>query len=138
MVPISFNQTELSMKENIFGNQKFLFTLLILQVIPLLLYPPSSFELTSQTWWLPAVLVLMALIGSIQLFRKSRAPWPIYLIAFSHGFNIISRLMMLMPGSTAGLTTDMLYFILSVVALLFSTLMLWILEMPRVRQALVG
>lgn len=126
------------MKENLFGNRNFLFALLILQIIPLLLYPPSSFELTSQTWWLPAVLVFLALIGSIQLFRKSRVPWSMYLIAFSHGFNIISRLMMLMPGSTAGSSTDGLYFILSVVALLLSTLMLWILEMPRVRQVLVG
>jgi hypothetical protein len=126
------------MKEKLFGNQKFLFTLLILQVIPLLLYPPSSFELTSQTWWLPAVLVLMALIGSIQLFRRSRVPWSIYLIAFSHGFNIISRLLMLMPGSTAGTSTDGLYFILSTLALILSTLMLWILEMPRVRQVLIG
>jgi hypothetical protein len=46
--------------------------------------------------------------------------------------------MMLMPGSTAGSSTDGLYFILSVVALFLSTLMLWILEMPRVRQVLVG
>ncbi len=126
------------MNQTIFGNRKFLYVLLILQVIPLLLFPPSTFVPTSQTWWLPALLVIFAMVGSVQIFRKSRVLWSLYLISFAHGFNIISRLMMLLPQSTSGSTTDILYFIFSIIALAGSALMLWIMELPRVRQVLVG
>jgi hypothetical protein len=126
------------MDQTIFGNRKFLYVLLILQVIPLLLFPPSIFKPTSQTWWLPALLVIFALVGTIQIFRKSRVPWSLYLVSFAHGFNIISRLMMLLPQSTSGTSTDVMYFIFSLIALAGSALMLWIMELPRVRQVLVG
>lgn len=126
------------MKQALLGNKKFLYVLLILQVIPLLLFPPSIFKPTTQTWWLPALLVVFALIGTIQIFRQARVPWSLYLISFAHGFNIISRLMMLLPQSTAGASTDQLYFILSIVALIGSAFYLWLMEVPRVRQVLVG
>lgn len=126
------------MNKALLGNKKFLYVLLILQVIPLLLFPPSIFKPTTQTWWLPALLVVFALIGTIQIFRQARVPWSLYLISFAHGFNIISRLMMLLPQSTAGASTDQLYFILSIVALIGSAFYLWLMEVPRVRQVLVG
>lgn len=126
------------MNQPLLGNMKFLYALLILQVIPLLLFPPSTFVLTSQTWWLPALLVIFAMAGVIQIFRKSRVPWSLYLISFAHGFNIISRLMMLLPQSTTGTSNDALYFILSIISMVSSAIMLWLMEVPRVRQALIG
>jgi hypothetical protein len=125
------------MKNPIFSNAKFLYAMLVLQLIPLLLFPPSVFELTSQKWWLPALLVIMALVGSIQLFRKTVAPWSLYLISFAHGFNVISRLMMLLPQSTMGTSFDGLYFSFSIISLAFSAFMLWLLELPQARQVLV-
>lgn len=125
------------MKSQIFSNPKFLYAMLVLQLIPLLLNPVSVFELKSQEWWLPALLVLLAILGSVQIFRKTVAPWPLYLISFSHGFNIISRLMMLLPQSTEGTSFDGLYFSLSVVAMAFSVFMLWLFELPQARQVLV-
>jgi hypothetical protein len=124
------------MNRRLMGNVAFLKTLLILQLIPLLIFPPVVFELNSQKWWLPALLVLMSIVGVIQVFRKSLAPWPLYLISFSHGFNIISRVLMLMPQTTLTASFDFLYFILSVLALAMSAFMLWVLELPEVRQAL--
>lgn len=112
---------------------------LILQFIPILLFPPSVFNLQSQTWWLPAILVLLALIAIIQLFRKSASSWPLYLLAFAQGFNIISRLLMLMPQSTGAMETtgfDLPYFIISVIAMLLSTAILMFIERPDVKQML--
>ncbi len=125
------------MKNPIFSNTRFLYALLIVQIIPLVLFPPSVFQLTSQKWWLPVILVLMTLIGSIQIIRKSNARWPIYLVAFSHGFNIISRLLMLFPQTTETSTFDGLYLVFSVIGMLWSVFMLWLLELPQVRQVLV-
>lgn len=124
------------MNSQFFSNPKFLYTLLVLQFIPLLLNTPSVFVLTSQEWWLPALLVLMSLVGTIQVFRHKVAPWSLSLISFSHGFNIISRLMILLPKSTIGASFDGLYFSLTLVAMLFSTFMLWLLELPQARQVL--
>jgi hypothetical protein len=124
------------MKSQFFSNPKFLYTLLVLQIIPLLLNTPSVFVSTSQEWWLPALLVLMALVGTIQIFRRKVAPWSLSLISFSHGFNIISRLMILLPKSTSGTSFDGLYFSLTLVAMLFSAFMLWLLEIPQARQVL--
>ena len=55
---------------------------LVLQFIPLLLFPASSFAPTTQEWWLPALLALMVLVAIVQLVaRRSAAAWPWYLIA---------------------------------------------------------
>jgi hypothetical protein len=124
------------MNSQFFSNPKFLYTLLVLQFIPLLLNTPSVFVLTSQEWWLPALLVLMSLVGTIQVFCHKVAPWSLSLISFAHGFNIISRLMILLPKSTSGASFDGLYFSLTLVAMLISTFMLWLLELPQARQIL--
>jgi hypothetical protein len=125
------------MKSRLLSNTKFLYTMLVVQLIALVLNPASVFELTSQKWWLPVLLVIMAIMASIQIFRKTAAPWALYLVSFSHGFNIISRLMMLLPQSTSGTHFDSLYFVLSIIAMFFSVFMLWLLELPQVRQVLV-
>ncbi len=119
-------------------NPKFLYAILVVQFIPLLLNPPSIFELTSQEWWLPMLLVLMALVGTVQIFRRKVAPWALSLISFSHGFNIISRLLMLLPKSTATSSFDGLYFALSIASMLMSASMLWLLEVPQTRQVLTN
>jgi hypothetical protein len=102
---------------------------LILQFIPLILFPPESFK--TQEWWFAVV----------QLFRHSLALWPWYLISFAQGFNIISRLMMIMPHATRNDNGTQVfntpYVVLTVVALLCSTFLLWYTELPEVRLGLV-
>ncbi|MBA4420813.1 MAG: hypothetical protein C0391_06670 [Anaerolinea sp.] len=113
--------------------------ILFLQIIPLLLFPPSTFDLKSQTWWLPAILVLLVIVGTSQLLRKTTSLWPLYLVAFAQGFNIISRLLMLMPQSVAGTEGgefNALYFVLSIISMAASTFFLWYIEKPSVKQAL--
>ncbi len=115
--------------------------ILFLQLIPLVLFPPASFSPDSQEWWLPAMLVVLSLVGVIQLvFRHSYQSWPWYLISFAQGFSIISRLMMLFPHATfveKGVwVIDGLYVILTVISMALSTLLLLYMEWPEVRLGL--
>lgn len=115
---------------------------LILQVIPLLLFPAKSFAPTTQEWWLPALLVLMVLIADFQIIvRRSPASTPWYLMSFAQGFNIISRLMMLWPNMTRtteqGTVANWPYLVLTFAAMLLSALLLWYTEKPAVRVGLL-
>ncbi len=112
---------------------------LILQVIPLLLFPPSQLSLQSQGWWLAAALVLMVAVADIVIVGlRSPLSWPWYLVSFAQGFNIISRLMMLWPNmaSPSGVV-DVTYVVLTIIAVLLSTVLLWYTELPDVRNGLV-
>jgi hypothetical protein len=112
--------------------------LLVIQFIPLVMFPPESFSPDSQEWWLPVVLAILALIAVVRLItRGGEVTWPWYLLGFSQGFNIISRLLMLMPHSmrnidgVVGLNTP--YVLLTVVSMIFSGFFLWYIELPEVR-----
>jgi len=115
---------------------------LLLQVIPLLLFPAKSFAPTTQEWWLPVLLVIMVLVADFQLIvRRSTAPGPWYLASFAQGFNIISRLMMLWPNLTRtteqGLVANWPYVILTLTAMAMSALLLVYFEKPAVRVGLL-
>jgi hypothetical protein len=117
--------------------------ILLVQPVPLLLFPPAAFSASSQQWWLPALLAVLVAIGTVQLLVRSGSPvWPWRLLEFGQGFNIISRLMMLWPHATkveAGATVlDGLSVILSLLAMGLSAALLWYLEWPEVRLALQG
>jgi hypothetical protein len=116
--------------------------ILLLQPIPLLLFPPGSFAASSQEWWLPALLAVMVVIADVQLLLRSASPvWPWHLLEFAQGFNIISRLMMIWPHATivvAGATVlDGSYVALSLLAMTLSGGLLWYLELPGVRLGLL-
>lgn len=117
-------------------------TFLILQVIPLLLYPPASFNPASQEWWLPVVLAVLALVGAIQILRRSLAAWPWYLISFSQGFNIISRLMLVLSRVTVNVDGSQVfntpYVLMTVVAMGFSAFLIWYTDLPEVRMVILG
>jgi hypothetical protein len=117
-------------------------TILILQIIPLMMFPMKSFSATSQEWWLPALLAVMVLVADFQIIvRRTVALWPWYLIGFAQGFNIISRLMMVWVNATStsgpDATINWTYLILTSIAMLLSTFMLWYAEKPQVRIAAV-
>ena len=111
------------------------------QVVPLLAFPPSSYSVRSQEWWLPVLLTFLVVISIVQiLVRKSQASWPWYLISFAQGVNIISRLMMLLPHTTvnnAGTQEfNSGYFLVAVAAMLLSAFEIWYNELPEVRRGL--
>jgi len=114
--------------------------ILCLQLLPLLVLPSTSYSLATQEWWLPAFLALLTVISLVKiLMRRSIAAWPWYLMAFSQGFNIISRLMTLFPHATVlvdgkGLVANGEYIAIAIGAMLFSAFELWYSELPEVRQ----
>jgi len=118
--------------------------MLILQIGPLIVFPISTFTIKSQEWWLPVLLTILVVIAIVQiLIRRTRAVWPWHLLSFAQGFNIISRLMMLLPHTTelvAGkqrFNTD--YVIITVASMLFSALEIWYVDLPEVRnKVLIG
>ncbi len=117
-------------------------TILVLQFIPLVLFPLASFSPKSQEWWLPALLALMVLIADVELIaRHGSGVWPWYLMSFAHGFNIISRLMMIWPHATEMVNgvavPNIPYNVLTVVAMLLSGWMLLYLDRPDVRVGLL-
>ena len=117
-------------------------TFLILQVVPLVLYPAASFDPASQEWWLPVVLAVLALIGAIQILRRSLAPWPWYLISFSQGFNIISRLMLVLSRGTVNVNGVQVfnapYVLMTIIAMLLSAFLIWYTDLPEVRMVMLG
>jgi hypothetical protein len=117
--------------------------ILIAQFIPLILLPVSSFTMTSQEWWLPAFLMLLTVIAVIELaVRKNLKSWPWDLLGFAQGFNIISRLMMLMPRATALVNGEKVfnttYFVFGILSMLLSVFVLWYISKPETRNALVA
>jgi hypothetical protein len=118
--------------------------LLCLQVLPLMIFTLDSYSIKTQEWWLPALLALLTVISLVQiLLRRDAAAWPWYLLSFSQGFNIISRLMMLMPHATrnaagGGLAANSDYIAITVVAMLLSAFNIWYCELPEVRQKLAA
>jgi hypothetical protein len=127
---------------NLLVKRNSIILILIFQFIPILLYPPEIYDPTSQEWWLPVLLAILAAVAVFQIiFRHSLAVWPWHLLAFAHGFNIISRLMMLMPHATIIVdgqqVIDLPYVISTLVAMGLSQFLLWYSELPEVRSGLV-
>lgn len=116
--------------------------ILILQIIPLILFPPSVFAPSSQVWWLPALLVILTLIADFEIIvRRSTSVNPWLLIGFAQGFNVISRLMMVWPNATSvtsgGTVVNWVYLILTIISIVVSWLLLIYTEKPAVREALL-
>jgi hypothetical protein len=130
------------MQRGTITSRKAIVAVLILQLIPLILFPPESFSPSTQEWWLPVLLAVLVLLGDFELIvRRSSQSWPWYLMSFSQGFNIISRLMMLWPHATktvGGATVaNMSYILLTFVAIGLSVFLLWYSELPEVRVGLL-
>jgi hypothetical protein len=130
------------MERGAITSRKVITFVLVLQLIPLVLFPPESFSPNTQEWWLPVLLAVLVLLADFQLIiRGSSQLWPWYLMSFSQGFNIISRLMMLWPHATqtvSGATVaNVPYILLTFVAMALSALLLWYMELPEVRLGLI-
>ena len=116
--------------------------LLLLQFIPLVLFPPDSFSTKTQEWWLPVLLAVLVLWADVELIaRRNTQMWPWYLMSFSQGFNIISRIMMLWPHATVTVnkvdTLNVPYIALTFLSMALSAFLLWYQELPDVRLGLV-
>jgi hypothetical protein len=116
--------------------------LLFLQLVPLVLFPSESFAGTSQEWWLPFILGLLTLWAIVEVvFRHNFATWPWHLFGFAQGFNIISRLMMILPHAILNdngvQSFDAPYVSLTLISIILSGLFLWYTELPDTRLGLI-
>ena len=130
------------MQRRAIASRGIIILVLLLQFVPLVLFPPASFSPTTQEWWLPVVLALLVLWADLELIvRRSDQVWPWNLMAFSQGFSIISRLMMLWPHATVSVnnvdTLNLPYIVLTFVSMALSAFLLWYTELPDVRLGLV-
>lgn len=117
--------------------------LLILQFVPILLFPADVYSPASQQWWLPVILTMLAFFAVIKItVQRTSEIWPWYLVSFSQGFNIISRLMMLMPHATVNVegtqVADLAYIITNVVSILISVGYIIYAELPDVRLSMLA
>ncbi len=117
--------------------------LLILQFVPILLFPADVYSPASQQWWLPVILTILAFFAVIKIaVQRTSEIWPWYLVSFSQGFNIISRLMMLMPHATVNVegtqVADLAYIITNVVSILISVGYIIYAELPDVRLSMLA
>jgi hypothetical protein len=129
------------MRRKLLANQRLVPVVLCLLVAPLVALPGKSYSLSSQEWWLPGFLTVLTVLALIQLvIRRSQASWPWYLLGFSQGFNIISRLMMLlsrvtiMVGGTERFNSEAVLIFVGTMAL--SAFGVWYTERPDVRAAM--
>jgi len=120
--------------------------LLILQLVPLVLFPVESFvgnaQGASQEWWLPFILGLLTLWAIVEVvFRHGTATWPWNLFAFAQGFNVISRLMMILPhaiqNNNGVQSLDVAYVSLTLTSIILSAFFLWYTERPETRLGLI-
>ena len=116
--------------------------ILILQLIPLVLFPAKSFSPTSQEWWLPALLVILVLIADFQIIvRRSPSVGPWLLVGFAQGFNVISRIMMVWPNATivseTGTAVNWTYLVLTIISMAVSWWLLIYTEKPAIREGLL-
>jgi hypothetical protein len=130
------------MSQRMIARRGIIVAVLILQVIPIMLFPAASFAPNSQEWWLPLLLLMLVVVGDLQLIvRHNTDVWPWHLLSFAHGFNIISRLMMLWPHATRMLNGEMVfngpYVSLSCLSMAASGILLYYLELPEIRIVMV-
>jgi hypothetical protein len=130
------------MERRAIANPGLIISVLILQLIPLVLFPPESFAPTTQEWWLPVLLAIMVIVADVYLIvMRTPAVWPWNLLSFAQGFNIISRLMMIWPHSATQVGKTWVfnpaYVSLSLVSMLLSGFVLWYTELPDVRMGLL-
>jgi hypothetical protein len=131
------------MLRKLLANRVMIPILMIVQIVPLLIFPPSSYTVKSQEWWLPALLTFLVILSLVQLLiRRSRAAWPWYLLSFAQGFNIISRLMMLMPHATMIVEKaqrfNASYVLITLAAMIVSAFEIWYFDLPEVHNAILA
>jgi hypothetical protein len=118
----------------------FMIPLFVIQFVPLVIFPASSYSTTTQEWWLPVLISVMALVATLQLLLRYRpVPWPWYILNFAQGTNIISRLMLLMPHASvhvgSAIRLNVPYVVLTFVSMLLSAFFIWYFELVEVRRA---
>ena len=107
--------------------------LLILQPLPLLLFPPALFTPDA----LPLIAIVVALMWGLSWMVWRRRTWALTLSIFIQGLNVIARLMMLLSNavSSSG-DVNLVFIVTSVLAIVVSWLFLLRLDNQDLRAAM--
>ena len=111
--------------------------LFFLQLIPLLLFPPSI--LVNGLLAVGVVAVAILALGVMLLRRRA---WALTMSIFVQGLNIVVRLMMLFPhtllSASAGKGVDVAFVVSSVLSIAISGWFLLRLDRPDIRMAITA
>ena len=108
--------------------------LLLLQPLPLLLFPPA---LLAEALPLIAIVVALMWVLSWMVWRKRT--WALTLSIFIQGLNVIIRVMMLLSNAvSASGNIDLVFIVTSVLAIVLSWLFLYRLDNQDLRAAMAA
>ena len=103
----------------------------ILQFIPALLLPPALlFSVNPVLLVVP--LAFFAFLGWAMLTLRR---WSMTLCIFVQGLNVIARFLILFPQAVSDGSVDWLFVITSLVAILLSSAILYVIDQPKVQVA---
>jgi hypothetical protein len=108
--------------------------LLLLQPLPLLLFPPALL-----TDALPLIAIVIAVMWGLGWMVWRKRAWALTLSIFIQGLNVIIRLMMLLSNAVnASGNYDLGFIVTSILAILLSWLFLYRLDNQDLRAAMAA
>lgn len=113
---------------------KMIWAIAIAQFIPTLMFPPAVLGSAKITVLILPV-VLFALLGWGLVRRR---PWALTMSIFVQGFNVIIRVLMLLPRVVVKGTLDVGWLVSSILAIALSLVFLLLLEKPDVQIAITA
>ena len=103
----------------------------ILQFIPALLLPPALLSSVNPVLFI-VPLAFFAFLGWAMLTLRR---WSVTLSVFVQGLNVIARFLIMFPQAVAEESADWPFVITSLVAVLLSTAILYVIDKPKVQVA---
>jgi hypothetical protein len=103
----------------------------ILQFIPALLLPPALLSSVNPVLFI-VPLAFFALLGWAMLTLRR---WSMTLCIFVQGLNVIARFLIMFPQAVGEESADWLFVIISLVAILLSSGILYVIDQPKIQVA---
>jgi hypothetical protein len=90
--------------------------------------PPSLIESNSQVLTIPVFLILLALAATISLAMGNMTAWPRAMLIFAQGFNVVTRLMILVARAAVNGAADIPFIVTSMLAIGISFYILYMFD----------
>jgi len=103
----------------------------ILQFIPAFLLPPELVLSVSPLLFLVPLAFFAFLCWAMLRLKR----WAVTLCIFVQGLNVIARFLILFPQASGEEGADLLFVITSLAAILFSSVILYVIDRPKVHVA---
>lgn len=103
----------------------------ILQFIPALLLPPALLRSVNPVLWLIPLAFFAFLAWAMLTLRR----WALTLCVFVQGLNVIARFLIMFPQAVGEESADWIFVITSLLGILLSSVILYIVDRPKVQVA---